>query len=63
MKVKMMKGILFDSGPVNLEKEQDLYPPDPNPSDTWVHMKQQAIREGELDIAKRIVALVIYLGL
>ncbi|RMC10509.1 hypothetical protein DUI87_13314 [Hirundo rustica rustica] len=34
------EGDPFDSGPVNSEKEPDLYPPDPNPNHTWVHLKQ-----------------------
>ncbi|RMC10508.1 hypothetical protein DUI87_13313 [Hirundo rustica rustica] len=34
------EGDPFDSGPVNSEKEPDLYPPDPNPNHTWLHLKQ-----------------------
>ncbi|RMC10500.1 hypothetical protein DUI87_13305 [Hirundo rustica rustica] len=33
------EGDPFDSGPVNPEKEPDLYPPDPNPNHTWLHLK------------------------
>ncbi|RMC20212.1 hypothetical protein DUI87_01058 [Hirundo rustica rustica] len=55
------EGDPFHLGPVNPEKEPDLYPPNPDPNDTWVRLKQQALREGDLDIAKRIVALVIYI--
>lgn len=50
----------FDSGPIDPDKGPNLYPPDPN--DNRVHLKQQALREGELDIAERIVSAVIYSG-
>ncbi|RMC10503.1 hypothetical protein DUI87_13308 [Hirundo rustica rustica] len=38
------EGDPFDSGPVNPEKEPDLYPPDPNPNHTWVHLKHSLER-------------------
>lgn len=49
----------FDPKPIDPDKEPDLYPP--NPHDNWVCLKQQALREGEFDIAERIVAPVVYL--
>lgn len=48
----------FDPGPIDPEKEPDLFPPDPH--DTWANIKRQALQEGELEIAKTIVAPVIY---
>lgn len=50
----------FDPGPVDPEKEPDLFPPDPH--NDWGQLKRQALREGELEIAKTIVAPVIYPG-
>uniref|UniRef100_A0A8C0EKD6 Retroviral nucleocapsid Gag protein p24 C-terminal domain-containing protein n=1 Tax=Bubo bubo TaxID=30461 RepID=A0A8C0EKD6_BUBBB len=50
----------FDSGPVDPKKEPDLCPPDP--CDTWANIKRQALKEGDLEIAKMIVAPVIYQG-
>lgn len=50
----------FDPRPVNSEKEPDLYPSDPHGN--FVRLKQQALKEGKLDIAERIVAPVIYQG-
>lgn len=50
----------FDPGPIDPDKEPDLYPL--NPHDNWVCLKQQALSEGEFDIAERIVAPVVYLG-
>ncbi|TRZ06976.1 hypothetical protein HGM15179_020128 [Zosterops borbonicus] len=52
-----------DPGPVDPEKETDLYLPDPNPNDTCDCLKKQALRKRDLDISERIVAPVIYLGL
>jgi len=54
------RGDPFDPGPVDPEKEPDLYPP--NPRDVWANIKRQALKEGELEIAKTIVAPVIYQG-
>lgn len=48
-----------DPASADLDKEPNLFPP--NPQDNWVPLKQQALREGDLDIAARIVTPVIYL--
>lgn len=48
----------YDPGPIDPEKEPDLFPPDPH--DVWANIRRQAIKEGDLDIAKTIVAPVIY---
>lgn len=48
----------FDPGPIDPEKEPDLFPPDPH--DVWANIRRQAIKEGDLEIAKTIVAPVIY---
>ncbi|OPJ89819.1 hypothetical protein AV530_014007 [Patagioenas fasciata monilis] len=40
------------------EKEPDLYPPDPH--DVWANIRRQALKEGELEIARTIVAPMIY---
>lgn len=50
----------FDPGPVDPEEEPDLYPPDPQ--DVWANIRRQALKEGDLQIAKKIVAPVIYQG-
>ncbi|TRZ05749.1 hypothetical protein HGM15179_021358 [Zosterops borbonicus] len=50
----------FDPGPIDPDKEPDLYPPDP--PDNWVRLKRQALKEGDFEIAERIVAPVIYNG-
>ncbi|XP_064914236.1 endogenous retrovirus group K member 8 Gag polyprotein-like isoform X3 [Columba livia] len=50
----------FDPGPVDPEKEPDLFPPDPH--NVWGEIKRQALKEGELEIARTIVAPVIYQG-
>ncbi|OPJ67235.1 hypothetical protein AV530_013943 [Patagioenas fasciata monilis] len=50
----------FDPGPVDPEKEPDLYPPDLH--NVWANIRQQALKEGDLDIAKTIVDPVIYQG-
>lgn len=44
----------FDPGPIDPERELDLYPPDPH--DNWAHVKWEALKEGELDIVEKIVA-------
>ncbi|XP_017595458.1 PREDICTED: endogenous retrovirus group K member 113 Gag polyprotein-like [Corvus brachyrhynchos] len=44
----------FDPRPIDPEKEPDLFPPDPH--DTWVRLKQQALKEGDFDFADKIVA-------
>ncbi|XP_055554232.1 uncharacterized protein LOC129734622 [Falco cherrug] len=48
----------FDPGPIDPEKGPDLYPPDPH--DVWANIKKQALREGELEVTKTIVAPVLY---
>ncbi|KAL2308950.1 hypothetical protein Nmel_005125 [Mimus melanotis] len=48
-------------GQLILITSQIYFPPDPK--DNWVRLKQQALREDDLDIAERIVAPVIYLGM
>ncbi|TRZ08201.1 hypothetical protein HGM15179_018906 [Zosterops borbonicus] len=48
----------FDPGPIDPDKEPDLY--SPNPHDNWVRLKRQALKEGDFEIAERIVASVIY---
>ncbi|KAM9590718.1 endogenous retrovirus group K member 5 Gag polyprotein-like [Morphnus guianensis] len=50
----------FDPGPVDPEEEPQLYPPDPH--DVWANIRRQALKEGDLQIAKKIVAPVIYQG-
>ncbi|KAI1233233.1 hypothetical protein IHE44_0004831, partial [Lamprotornis superbus] len=45
---------------IDPDKEPNLYPPDSH--NHWIRLKQQALREGELDIAEKIVAPVIYSG-
>ncbi|XP_074424746.1 endogenous retrovirus group K member 7 Gag polyprotein-like [Larus michahellis] len=50
----------LDPGPVDPDKEPDLYPPDPH--DTWANIRRQALKEGDLEIARTIVAPVIYQG-
>lgn len=50
-----------DPGTIDPDKETNLFPPYPH--DTWVCLKQLVLREGELDIAEKIVAPVIYLGM
>ncbi|TRZ09505.1 hypothetical protein HGM15179_017601 [Zosterops borbonicus] len=50
----------FDPGPIDPDKEPDLYPPDSH--DNWVQLKQQALKEGDFEIAERIIAPVIYQG-
>jgi len=45
---------------VDPEKEPDLYTPDP--CDVWANIRHQALKKGELEIAKTIVAPVIYHG-
>ena len=49
---------LFDPGPIDPEKEPDLYPPDPH--NVWAKIKKQALKEGDLEMAKTIVAPVLY---
>uniref|UniRef100_A0A8C3VBQ2 CCHC-type domain-containing protein n=1 Tax=Catharus ustulatus TaxID=91951 RepID=A0A8C3VBQ2_CATUS len=48
-----------DPASADFDKEPNLFPPDTQ--DNWVRLKQQALREGDLDIAERIVTPVIYL--
>lgn len=50
----------FDPGSIDPEREPDLYPPDPH--DNWAHLKWEALKEGDLDIAEKIVASVLYQG-
>lgn len=48
----------FDPGSIDPEKEPYLFPPDPH--ETWVRLKQQALKEGDLDFADKMVAPVLY---
>lgn len=49
----------FSPGPVDLEKEPDLYPPDPHR--VWVNIRRQSVKEGDLDLLKVLtVCLVTY---
>ena len=48
----------FDPGLVEPEQEPDLYPPDLR--DVWAKIKKQALKEGDLEMAKTIVAPVLY---
>lgn len=50
----------LDTGFINPLKEPNLYPSIPH--NNWVRLNQQTLREGELVIAGRIVALLICLG-
>ncbi|TRZ07570.1 hypothetical protein HGM15179_019535 [Zosterops borbonicus] len=48
----------FDPGPVDTEKEPNLYLP--NLHNNWCRLWQQALKAGHLDIAQAIVPLMIY---
>ena len=50
----------FDPGTVDPDDEPNLSPPDPH--ENWVCLKQQALIQGDLDIAENIVAPVVYSG-
>ncbi|KAF4803481.1 hypothetical protein TURU_015418 [Turdus rufiventris] len=51
----------FDHATVDPDHETNLFPPDPH--ENWVHLKQEALIQGDLDIAENIVTPAIYSGM
>lgn len=50
----------FDSSPIDSDDEPDLFPPDPH--ENWVDLKRVALLAGELEMAGKIIAPVLYHG-
>lgn len=48
----------FDLGPTDSDDQPDLFPPDPQ--ENWVCLKRETLLVGDLEMADKIVAPVIY---